>query len=68
MCSSDLMPLHGATIDSRHDHRVAMSAAVAGLIADGETVIEGAECIETSFPEFGAALRGLGAECIEEED
>ena len=59
-------PLHGATIDSRHDHRVAMSAAVAGLIADGETVIEGAECIETSFPGFAAALRGVGAECIEE--
>jgi len=61
-------PLRGATIDSRHDHRVAMSAAVAGLIAEGETVIEGAECIETSFPGFPAALRGLGAECIEEEE
>ncbi len=60
-------PLHGAVIDSRHDHRVAMSAAVAGLLADGETVIEGAECIATSYPGFPAALRGLGADCIEEE-
>jgi len=61
-------PLHGASIDSRHDHRVAMSAAVAGLIADGETVIEGAECIETSFPGFAAALRSLGAVGVEESE
>ncbi|MBD3292759.1 MAG: 3-phosphoshikimate 1-carboxyvinyltransferase, partial [Armatimonadia bacterium] len=61
-------PLTGATIDSRGDHRVAMSAAVAGLIAEGETVIEGAECIRTSYPTFTEDLRTLGAECIEESD
>ncbi len=59
-------PLTGAAIDSRHDHRIAMCAAVAGLVAEGETVIEGAECIGTSFPGFAATLRGLGAECLEE--
>ncbi|MGI5817620.1 MAG: 3-phosphoshikimate 1-carboxyvinyltransferase [Armatimonadota bacterium] len=61
-------PLTGATIDSRGDHRVAMSAAVAGLIAEGETIIEGAECITTSYPTFTADLRIIGAECIEEGD
>jgi 3-phosphoshikimate 1-carboxyvinyltransferase len=60
--------LTGATIDSRGDHRVAMSAAVAGLIAEGETVIEGAECISTSYPSFTEDLRRLGADCIEESD
>lgn len=59
-------PLRGATIDSRGDHRVAMSAAVAGLIADGETVIEGAECIATSYPTFTGDLRALGADCVGE--
>lgn len=44
--------LHGATIDSHGDHRIAMSCAVAGLIAEGQTIIENTECIETSFPEF----------------
>lgn len=59
-------PLHGATIDSALDHRVAMCAAVAGLIAEGATIIEGAECIATSFPGFVATLRELGAAEIEE--
>lgn len=61
-------PLTGATIDSRGDHRVAMSAAVAGLIAEGGTTVEGAECIRTSYPTFPEDLRMLGAECIEESD
>jgi 3-phosphoshikimate 1-carboxyvinyltransferase len=59
-------PLTGATIDSRGDHRVAMCAAVAGLIAEGETVIRNAECIGTSHPTFTEDLRKLGADCIEE--
>jgi len=61
-------PLHGATVDSRGDHRVAMSAAIAGLIAEGETTIEDAECITTSYPSFTEDLRKLGADCIEESD
>jgi len=44
--------LKAAKIDSHGDHRVAMSAAIAGLIAEGQTVIEDTECIETSFPGF----------------
>lgn len=44
--------LHGATITTYHDHRIAMAFAVAGLFAEGETVIEGTECIATSYPGF----------------
>ena len=44
--------LHGATIDSKLDHRIAMSFAIAGLCAEGETKIEGAECVNISFPNF----------------
>lgn len=51
--------LHGATIDSRGDHRIAMSCAIAGLIAEGETVIQDRECIETSFPGFEGLLENL---------
>ena len=44
-------------MDSHSDHRLAMSLAIAGLVADGETIIEGAECIADSFPGFEEALR-----------
>lgn len=59
--------LRGATVDSREDHRVAMSAAIAGLVAEGHTVIEGAECINTSFPTFVRSLQEMGAHRVEEE-
>ncbi|MBP7415320.1 MAG: 3-phosphoshikimate 1-carboxyvinyltransferase, partial [Pyrinomonadaceae bacterium] len=44
--------LKGAVIDSFGDHRIAMAFAVAGLLADGETEIVGAECADVSFPGF----------------
>jgi len=44
--------LHGATIDSGGDHRIAMAFAVAALGAQGDTLIEGAESAAISFPEF----------------
>lgn len=50
---SDLV---GSTIDSFGDHRIAMAFAVAGLFANGETVIEGAECAAVSFPDFFGVL------------
>lgn len=52
-------PLHGAVVDSHGDHRLAMALAVAGLIAEGETVIENAECIPDSFPGFVELMRAL---------
>lgn len=52
-------PLHGAVIDSHLDHRIAMSFAVAGLNADGETEILGSECVDISYPTFYEDLAGL---------
>ena len=52
-------PLHGAVIDSKSDHRIAMSFAIAGLMADGETEITGAECVEISYPAFYKDLEKL---------
>lgn len=49
--------LTGATCESHGDHRIAMSLAVAGLAATGQTVVRDAEWIETSFPGFERILR-----------
>lgn len=51
--------LRGAVVDSFGDHRIAMAFAVAGLFADGETEILGAECAGVSFPEFFDVLSSL---------
>jgi 3-phosphoshikimate 1-carboxyvinyltransferase len=52
-------PLHSASVDSGGDHRLAMALAVAGMIAEGETVVENADCIADSFPGFQALMRSL---------
>lgn len=52
--------LRGARVNARNDHRLAMSLAVAGLLAEGETIIEGWECVADSFPNFCAALENAG--------
>lgn len=44
--------LKGAKLDSFGDHRIAMAFAIAGLFAEGETVIQNTECIATSYPTF----------------
>ncbi len=51
--------LQGATIDSHLDHRIAMSFAIAGLNADGETKILGSECVDISYPTFYSDLLKL---------
>lgn len=51
--------LRGAAIHAGHDHRIGMAFAIAGLLADGETVIDGAEAIATSYPEFERHLWGV---------
>ena len=53
--------LRGAVVQSFNDHRIAMAFAVAGLIAEGETVIEGAEAASVSLPEFFDLLSSCGA-------
>ena len=52
-------PLTGAVVESGGDHRMAMALAVAGLAARGETVVEDAACIATSFPGFVDTLNHL---------
>lgn len=51
--------LEGARVRSYGDHRIAMSLAVAGLLADGTTEIEDAECAEISYPGFFEQLEAL---------
>lgn len=51
--------LHGTVIDSKLDHRIAMSFAVASLMADGETKVKGSSCVEISYPKFYDELMRL---------
>ncbi len=51
--------LQGATVEPYHDHRIAMAFAVAGLIADGKTTINGADAASVSLPEFYELMNGL---------
>ena len=53
--------LTGARVHSRHDHRIAMACAVAGLNASGDVAIEQAEAINKSYPDFYKDLQKLGA-------
>ncbi|ELY60155.1 3-phosphoshikimate 1-carboxyvinyltransferase [Natronococcus amylolyticus DSM 10524] len=53
--------LEGAAVDGRGDHRIVMALALAGLVADGETTIAGAEHVDVSFPNFFETLEELGA-------
>jgi len=54
--------LRGARVDGHDDHRIVMALAVAGLAADGRTVVEGAEHVDVSFPGFVETLSSLGAD------
>jgi 3-phosphoshikimate 1-carboxyvinyltransferase len=52
-------PLHGARVPSFGDHRIAMAFSIAGLLADGETIIEDVDCIRDSYPGFQATLEEI---------
>lgn len=54
--------LHGAQVRSHGDHRLAMALVVAGLVAEGETLVEEADVIADSFPGFVNLMQELGAE------
>ncbi|MCZ0859894.1 3-phosphoshikimate 1-carboxyvinyltransferase [Methanocorpusculum sp. MG] len=54
--------LHGAKVTTFGDHRIMMAAAVAGLIADGTTVIDDPGCCAVSYPAFVADMQALGAD------
>lgn len=55
-------PLKGVEVDSHGDHRVAMSLTVAGLFAEGETVVTEAESVAVSFPNYFEIMNKVGAE------
>jgi len=54
-------PFAAGRVVADGDHRIAMAGAVAGLVADGETVIDDADNVATSYPGFAASLTALGA-------
>jgi 3-phosphoshikimate 1-carboxyvinyltransferase len=64
---NDTMIIHGggkikgASVHSRHDHRIAMACAVAALRAEGTTVLEEAQAVNKSYPDFYDDLRKIGA-------
>jgi 3-phosphoshikimate 1-carboxyvinyltransferase len=51
--------LRGAKLRAHGDHRIAMAFTVAALLAEGESEIEGAECVSISFPEFYILLESV---------
>ncbi|MGM0604476.1 MAG: 3-phosphoshikimate 1-carboxyvinyltransferase, partial [Halobacteriota archaeon] len=61
VCGADT-DLAGAVVEGYHDHRIIMSLAIAGLVADGETTVTGAEHVDVSFPDFFDALSDLGGD------
>jgi 3-phosphoshikimate 1-carboxyvinyltransferase len=52
-------PLRGARVPSFGDHRIAMAFAIAGLFADGETIVQDVDCVGESYPTFEKALDDL---------
>jgi 3-phosphoshikimate 1-carboxyvinyltransferase len=66
--NEDIMIIHGggniagARVHSHHDHRIAMACAVAALRAKGETVIEEADAVKKSYPDFFDHLTKIGAD------
>ena len=57
----------GGEVESYHDHRVAMSLAIAGTIADGEVLVRGVDNVDTSFPGFKDLMNSLGARIAVDE-
>ncbi len=53
--------LKGAVVDGWRDHRIIMALCVAALKASDETVVQGAEHVDVTFPDFKEVLNGLGA-------
>ncbi len=54
--------LRGATLDSRGDHRMVMTMAIAGMVARGTTIIRNIECVKKTFPNFVEQMQGLGCD------
>lgn len=55
-------PLRGTVVQGYGDHRLAMALVVAGLVAEGETLVQDVDCITDSFPGFAEAIREIGGD------
>ena len=53
-------PLHGGTVDSYGDHRIAMAAAIAATVCSNPVTVTGADCVKKSYPRFWEEYRRLG--------
>ena len=60
--------LHGASINCSMDHRIAMTFAIAGLNADGETIITDSDCVDVSYPGFFTQLEQLFSQNQSQKD
>ena len=60
-------PLQGARVQSFGDHRIAMAFAIAGLFAEGETIVQDVDCVNTSYPGFYAQLEQVIKDSAEPE-
>lgn len=56
--------LKGSTLSTYCDHRMGMALSVAGLLAQGDSVIKNTECINKSYPNFKKHLKQLGATIV----
>jgi 3-phosphoshikimate 1-carboxyvinyltransferase len=56
--------LKGGSVHAYNDHRIAMALSVAALGAEKEIVIEGAECVNKSYPNFFEDLRSIGVAVV----
>lgn len=54
--------LTGCSVNGHHDHRVVMALALAGMVAEGETIIETAESAEVTYPGFVEDFKNIGAD------
>jgi len=53
--------LRGTEIDCQGDHRILMAASIAAMLAEGESILSGAECHTVSYPGFVSHMRSIGA-------
>jgi 3-phosphoshikimate 1-carboxyvinyltransferase len=56
--------LNGGIVQTHNDHRIAMALAIAALGAKNEITIQGAECVNKSYPNFFEDLRSIGVEVV----
>lgn len=62
LCINGPTRLNGCVCESHNDHRIAMALAIAGMFAEGETVIKNADCIAISFPSFIEVLKQIAGD------